>query len=767
MKRIIILVALVLLGSRFQERSLDRLGIRCANIHRRSFIRLKLLSAAKGSDSEELLGAVGGYCQQCELEKNKGLCTHSSSSVPAILSSDESEKEDESEQGREILAGPSRTPGDEPGQVEIVEVQESGDLACVIKMANIEKFDEEIELVLKDLVKIHVAIKSEFTNDKSKLAVRSLCEKLRKGIAYLTQIINDMVNEHRKNKNILKNMKLRNPSFLRSVRAFNIRRQNKEYSNKTNLLKIRLQNLKIFFSRYCMSELEGLKLLIKQTTIGKFEKDKEYRDTIRKIYTESYLPYLQGRHSCPFTSDTGACTKNDPCERCKILRSKYASGEFVKELQKVNKIERKYNGLSRRPEDYSSEWMAYSNLEKRLKELNSSSSSEAEDSKQDSDHGSSRKAAGKPRSKHTVSKSSISSTHSLEEEKKDGVGKQIELNILKDFNNLETKRKVKARDKAKTKDGENGESHSQPLSNIDQKIPENDSDNQTSQDDKNSTETNINVPSPPKEEDPSAEKTPNLTDSDDNVSEEDILKVDDQQTSNRKPTNKLDPITSHLYTRMQERKKKREHREEERRAAHLNKERRKKVRFNSELTILTLEDPDQNGYPKRRYPHGLYYGTLDSISAIPPQTRKKLDILLERRKSTHNRANELGYSENDNKAQIKVMELGAIGEDQQPSHHLDPTKRYPLPMKQLQTLILRNQPSDPEKQEADASEREEEEERDEESEDRNIPQSSFPPPPPPKPKPRPPLTKTKLQSLMERNRNNGPTRQGMESLRNL
>ncbi|KAJ1605792.1 hypothetical protein OJ253_3019, partial [Cryptosporidium canis] len=57
-----------------------------------------------------------------------------------------------------------------------------------------------------------------------------------------------------------------------------------------------------------------------------------------------------------------------------------------------------------------------------------------------------------------------------------------------------------------------------------------------------------------------------------------------------------------------------------------------------------------------------------------------------------------------------------------------------------------------------------EEEEDDEGGDRNVPQSSSPPPPPPKPKPRGPLTKKGLQSLMERNRNNGPTRQGMESL---
>ncbi|KAJ1609155.1 hypothetical protein OIY81_2463, partial [Cryptosporidium canis] len=802
MKRIIILVAIVLLGSHFQERSLDRAGSRCASIHRRSFIGLKLLSAAKDSDSEELLGAVGGYCQQCELEKNKGLCTHSSNRVPVILVSGESENEGEGEdeQGRETLTGPSRTPGDEPGQVEIEEVQESGGLACVIKMADIERFDGEIELVLKDLVKIHVAIKSEFTNDENKLAVRSLCEKLREGILYLTKIINDIVKEHRKNKNILINMKLRNPSFLRSVRAFNIRRQNKDLATKISMLKIRLKNLKISFSRYCMSEVEGLKLLMKQTTIGKFKTYKEYRDTIRNIYNTSYLPFLQGRHSCPFTSDAGACTKNDPCERCKILRSKYASGEFVKELQKVSKIERKYNNLSRRPGEYSSEWEAYGNLEKRLKELNSSSSSEAEDSKQDLDHGSSQKAAGKPRSKHAVPKVSIISAHDLngifkggaqskiyqktlkEEEKKYRVAKQSKLNILKAFNNLATKRNVKARDKAKTKDGESGESQSQPLSNIEQKIPENDSDSdtQTSQDDKNSTEADIDVPSPTKEEeDPSAEKTPNLTDSDDNFSEEEILMVDDQQASSGKPISKLDPITAQMYSRMQERKKKRENREEERRAAHLNNERRKKVRFDSELGIFTLEDPNQNGYPKRRYPHRLYSGTLDSKSERPPLTKKKLDILLERRKSATNRANELGYSEKDNTDQTKDKEVGAFGGDQQPRHQLDPTKRGPLTKKQLQDLIDRRHSRNMNNQTFDAVVIDE----DGEHEKSNTPQSSYyspssssyfsftfsstspssVSPSPSKPTGRPPLTKKKLQTLLARGKPNGPQKPEAET----
>ncbi|KAJ1604583.1 hypothetical protein OJ253_3587 [Cryptosporidium canis] len=93
-----------------------------------------------------------------------------------------------------------------------------------------------------------------------------------------------------------------------------------------------------------------------------------------------------------------------------------------------------------------------------------------------------------------------------------------------------------------------------------------------------------------------------------------------------------------------------------------------------------------------------------------------------------------------------------------------PKPRGPLTKTRLRSLMERNRNNGPTRQGMESLREEEEDE----GGDRNVPQSSSPPPPPPpppKPKPRGPLTKKGLQSLMERNRNNGPTRQGMESLR--
>ncbi|POM83943.1 hypothetical protein CmeUKMEL1_09920, partial [Cryptosporidium meleagridis] len=373
MKILILLIALIFIQT--------NLNVNDLIIFKGSYIKLKLLSNTNdnvsecGSDqgtAEELLGATGGYCEECEKEGNKGLCSHSKTDEQNFrdFSSASYSKMTKDLFGIEIDS-------DTDENYEANQTQKKHQLGADIQgisMADMELFGASAELILKDLIKVYNAITSNFVSDENMLALYELCNKMKEAITLLSDSINEFSKKHKRNQSILFESVKRNKR-VSTYRMFNLRNENKQLIVKAGILKIRLQNLKIAFSKYCMPERERNLFLMKQTIVGKYRSTNSYRDEVRRTYNLQYLPFLQGRHVCLSHPDT-KCTKKNPCKKCKELISKFKSGEFEKELRRVSKTEREFAKISKfGNKDYQEQLNEYTSLKNELQSLESSASS--------------------------------------------------------------------------------------------------------------------------------------------------------------------------------------------------------------------------------------------------------------------------------------------------------------------------------------------------------------------------------------------------------
>ncbi|KAH8583621.1 signal peptide containing large with proline stretches [Cryptosporidium sp. chipmunk genotype I] len=377
MRIIIILFVLLFTQSNFQVNDL--------NIFQESFIRLKLLSnindnASEGGNGEqipeELQGAAGGYCEECEKEGNKRLCTHSngnekdfSTFIPASYSDIDEEISEINQQFSDLELSTDQDKQDEESDP-FRGLSLSKTIQKITK-TDIEGFGTEVEVLLKDLVKVHKAIRKNFVTEENVLSLFELCNQLKDAIIFLSSAVDEIVRQHRRNKDTLFKMIQKNRNCT-TYRVFNLRNENKQLILKASIIKIRLRNLKMAFSKYCMPERERILFLMRQSIVGRFMSTRLYREKIRRIYNLKFLPYIQGNHVCPFDHTSNRCTKKNPCKQCKEFNSQFISGEFEKELKKVNSIERQFNKISRvRGQDYYTQLDEYSSLERELRELES------------------------------------------------------------------------------------------------------------------------------------------------------------------------------------------------------------------------------------------------------------------------------------------------------------------------------------------------------------------------------------------------------------
>ncbi|TRY51701.1 putative Secreted Protein [Cryptosporidium tyzzeri] len=350
-------------------------------IFQESYIKLKLLSntnvnLSEGESdegtAEELLGATGGYCEECEKEGNKGLCSHSMNDEQNFSTVNSASYSQTIKKlfGVEIDTDPDEIPEANQTQKKLP----FGEDIQRILMADIESFGISADLVLKDLIKVHKAIAKNFVTEENVLMLYDLCNQIKNAIMFLSDSIDEFSRQHKRNQCTLSKILNKNPG-VSTYRKFHLRNENKQLLVKAGIVKIRLKNLEMAFSKYCMPEKERILFLMRQTIVGKYKSTKPYRDETRKILNDVYLPFLQGIHVCKSYPNTN-CTKKNPCKKCKELISKFKSGEFEEELRKVNKIERNFAKTSKFGSlDFQEQLKEYSNLEKELRNLESSASS--------------------------------------------------------------------------------------------------------------------------------------------------------------------------------------------------------------------------------------------------------------------------------------------------------------------------------------------------------------------------------------------------------
>ncbi|KAH7649054.1 hypothetical protein FG379_001643, partial [Cryptosporidium bovis] len=304
------------------------------------FVQCLLTLRAEGNkdldknDEPNVYGASGGFCIECCNEGNDGLCTHGIQKTEKN-SSDNGDKNNANTRNNQGHLAPN----EQHGANEDKPTCNFADIASgnvFVSQDTLQKLAEAGNTAVNDMMKINELIKENFISE-GQLLLRKLCETLMEAITILSDAINWYSEKFKQNKLIIKEQ---SKSGHESTGQF--RSLNKELYSESLKLKIRLTNLKLTFSKHCISFMEKQELLLKQTTYGKYMSTQSERKALRDEYTLFFLPSKTGNFKCVKEYDTKHCNSKNRCTECKSLLDKFNSSTYTRKLEKLTKIEREY-----------------------------------------------------------------------------------------------------------------------------------------------------------------------------------------------------------------------------------------------------------------------------------------------------------------------------------------------------------------------------------------------------------------------------------------
>ncbi|KAH8739087.1 signal peptide protein [Cryptosporidium ryanae] len=316
------------------------------------------LKAESGNSSEDedlsAYGAYGGYCIECENEGNTGLCTHHGSNVESY--------ENGYCERDEGYTDSKMYEGDNSNEQTTSDVSSSGNI--FVRQVSVEELSEAEYNAINDLAKINEIIEKNFISERNELLLAELCETLLEAIKLLIHMINEYSNTHKENSKKLRELsKIKgNPAVVNAILS-----ANQQMYHTSLILKVRLKNLKLKFSKHCISYMEQQEFLIKQTKYGKYMSTQTERAKLRGEYQQFFLPAKTGTLQCILGNDSKHCNKNKRCKGCKDLLDKFDSDQYKKQLKKLCRIEKEYQETSKKGElDIEKAYCSY--IAKKMKE---------------------------------------------------------------------------------------------------------------------------------------------------------------------------------------------------------------------------------------------------------------------------------------------------------------------------------------------------------------------------------------------------------------